>query len=100
MKTGFSFHKPDNLFLLALFVSLGMFLSTSASAAESLFSMQGLSQLIDGDLQLAPVGHSGGAVHMTFDSPSEETNAMYVSVLDNNSGGTEQGVYLSVQMPW
>ena len=100
MKTRFSCHKPDILFLLALFVSLGMFLSTSTLASESLFSKQGLAQLLDGDVQLAPVGHGGGGLHMTFESPSQENHAMYVSKLSNNPASTGQGVYLSIQLPW
>jgi hypothetical protein len=106
---------PDTLFLLALIVSLGVFVSTGASAAEkkgeylfskagltdeSLFSKAGFSRLAGGDLKLVPVGNHGAGLHMTAKSPSRLENAVYVSKADNNNGKIDHGVYLSVKMPW
>jgi hypothetical protein len=98
MKTRLHSHKPDALFLLALIVGLGMFLSTGVHAAENLFSQDGFRQLVKGDLQLAPVGHHG-AVRMTFVSPAQEDHAIYVSQADRSTTDT-QGVHLSVKLPW
>ncbi len=99
MKTRYSNRKPDALFLLALIVSLGVFMSTGATAAETLFSKAGFSELMDGDLKLAAVGNNGAGLHMTFKSPSREQNALYVSHADNPVK-SDHGVHLSVQMPW
>jgi hypothetical protein len=91
--------RPDLLFILVLIVSLGVFVSTGASAAESLFSKEGLGHLIDGDMKLARVGSQGAGLHMTFKSPSRENNAVYISSADNYSS-KDSGVHLSVRMPW
>jgi hypothetical protein len=99
MKTRYSNRKPDALFLLALIVSLGVFMSTGATAGETLFSKAGFSRLMDGDLNLAEVGNNGAGLHMTFKSPSRTQNALYVSHADNHVK-SDRGVHLSVQMPW
>lgn len=98
MNNRHTFRKPDSLVLLALVVTVGMLVSTGTSAAESLFSKASISELIEGNMKLAPVGHRGG-LHMTFKSPSRENNAVYVSRADNYSG-KDSGVHLSFQMPW
>jgi hypothetical protein len=100
MKTRFSCRKPDTLILLALFVSLGMFLSTNARAAESLFDMGSLSKLLHGDMdmKLVPVGKHGG-VRMTLKSPSQEDRALYVNQADNGVK-IDRGIRLSVKVPW
>jgi hypothetical protein len=104
MKFHFSRRKPDALLWLALLVGLGAVLSTSSHAEEFLFSGNGLStlhlsKLMDGDLQLAPVGRRGGVLQMSFQSPSQVDHALYVSQSDNATG-LAHGVCLSVKLPW
>ena len=92
--------KPDSLLILVLIVSLGVFMSTGASAADTLVSKEGFNRLIDGDMKLARVGSQGAGLHMTFRSPSRENNAVYTSRADNGYSSKDHGVHLSVQMPW
>jgi hypothetical protein len=99
MKIKYTNRKPDTLFLLALIVSLGVFMSTGATAAETLFGKASFSRMMDGDMKLAQVGAQGAGLHMTFKSPSRENEALYVSQADNYSS-KDHGVHLSVQMPW
>lgn len=100
MKTRFTCNKLDTLFLLALFVGLAMFLSTSAQAAENPFDMGSITKLLHGDMdmQLVPVGKHGG-LRMTLKSPSQEDRALYVSQADNGVK-IERGIHLSVKVPW
>ena len=104
MKSRYTNRMPDALFLLALIVSLGVFVSTGASAAETtdapLFSMAGFSGLMGGDFKLAPVGNHGAGLHMTFKSPSRTEKALYVSSNTNDFSVKDHGVHLSVKMPW
>jgi hypothetical protein len=104
MHSRISRSKPDVLLLLALVAALGVFLSGRAHAEKYLFSENGISvphfsQLMDGDLRLAPVGHGGGVLQMSFNSPSQENRALYVSQSDN-AAGLDQGIRLSVKLPW
>jgi hypothetical protein len=100
MKTRFPCRKPDSLILLALFVSLGMFLSTNARAEESLFDMGSLRKILHGDMDMrvVPVGKHGG-LRMTLKSPSQEGSALYVSQADNGVQ-IDRGIRLSVKVPW
>jgi len=104
MKIRFSNRMPDALFLLALIVSIGVFISTGATAAEtrdvSLFSKAGFTSLVDGDVKLAPVGNHGAGLHMTFKSPSRSEHALYVSSNAGDYAMKDHGVHLSVKMPW
>jgi hypothetical protein len=100
MNTRYTNRRPDALLLLTLIVSLGVFMSTGATAADTLFSKDGFSRLMDGDMKLAQVGNQGAGLHMTFKSPSRESDALYVSRADGNYSSKDHGVHLSVQMPW
>ncbi len=91
--------KPDSLFLLVLVVGVGMVISTGVSAADTLFSKAGFSELLDGNMKLARVGNQGAGLHMSFKSPSRENNALYVSRADKDTSN-DRGVHLSVQIPW
>jgi hypothetical protein len=99
MKSRFTTRRPDALFLLALIVSLGVFISTSAGAAETLFSKAGISELMEGNVKLAPVGIKGASLYMSTKSPSRENKALYISDVDNFSM-KDHGLHLSLQMPW
>jgi hypothetical protein len=99
MKFRFTARRPDALFLLALIVSLGVLMSTSASAADSLFSKVGISELMEGNVKLVPVGNKGASLHMSTKSPSRENKALYISDIDNFSM-KDHGVHLSLKMPW
>ncbi len=100
MKSRYSCLKSDTLILLALFVSLGMFLSTNARAEESQFDMGSLRKVLlgDMDMKLVPVGKHG-TLRMTLKSPSQENSALYVNQADNGVN-IERGVRLSVNVPW
>ena len=70
----------------------------TVSAAETLFSKAHFSQLLEGDVELAPVGHRAG-LHMTFKSPSDYGDAFNAAHADS-PGGNGSGVHFSLRMPW
>ena len=93
-------HKPPSPFLLALCMSLGMLLALPAHADDNLFDSLGLSRWVDrdGDLQLAPIGKNG-VLQVSLQSPSEEGHALYSSQVAGPAN-LDQGVHLSVKLPW
>jgi hypothetical protein len=99
MNKRYNHRKPDSLFLLVLIVGLGVFVSTGVSAAETLFSKATIARMMEGNMQLVPVGSKGGALHMSTKSPSRDENALYISNADNFSM-QDHGVHLSFKMPW
>ena len=92
--------KPPSLFLLALCMSLGVLLTFPVQADDTLFDSLGLSRWVDrdGDLQLAPVGRNG-VLQVSLQSPSQENHALY-SGLIAGPVNLDQGVHLSVKLPW
>ena len=90
--------KPKILLLISLLLGAAGFLPTTSCAADALFTKGLFSQLLDGDVQLAPVGRRAG-LHMTFESSSGSTDAFSAAHADRPDGGGA-GVHLSVRMPW
>lgn len=56
------------------------------------------SQLLDGDVHLAPVGQRAG-LHMTFKSPGDNRDA-YSAAHADRPGQESGAIHLSVRMPW
>ncbi len=89
--------KQKILLLISLLVCAGGIPAT-ASAADTLTGKGYISQLLDGDVHLAPVGQRAG-LHMTFTSPSDSSDA-FRAVHADRPGDSSGGVHLSVRMPW
>jgi hypothetical protein len=88
---------PKALLMTALLLVPAVVLPGAASAAETLTGKGYFSQLLDGDVQLAPVGQRGG-LHMTFGSASDAGDAF--DAVHADRPGSSGGIHLSVRMPW
>jgi len=97
MKSKHSLHKSKVLLVMSMLLGSACFMPAPASAMESLFSKSRFSQLLDGDVQLAPIGQRGG-LHMTFGSPTESRDAF--NAVHADAIGGSSGVHLTVKMPW
>jgi hypothetical protein len=89
---------PRFLVLIAVLVSSAWVMPGAAGAAETQYSKSRFAQLLDGDVQLAPVGQRAG-LHMTFKSPSDTSDAFNALHADHH-GFNSTGIHLSVRMPW
>lgn len=89
-------HKPKMLLLLTL-LGTGGSLPAAGYAAGPTGAGDYFSQLLDGDVRLAPVGHRG-ALHMSFKSPGDNRDAFSAAHADRP--GSEDAVRLSIRLPW
>ena len=92
------FHKPKVLLFKIMLLGCATFIPATGGAAETLFTKAHFTELLHGDVQLAPVGQRAG-LHMTFKSPSDSRDA-FSAVHADRPGGNGGGVHLSVRMPW
>jgi len=90
------FYTPKVLLLTSILLGSAWLVPVPATAAETLFSKARFRQLLDGDVQLAPVGQRAG-LHLTFKSPS---NSDAFSAAHADKQGSSSGIRLSVKMPW
>ncbi len=98
MTSNNTIHMPRFLVLIAVLFASAWVMPGAATAAENQFSKSRFAQLMDGDVQLAPVGQRAG-LHMTFKSPSESRDA-FNAVHADHHGFNSTGIHLSVRMPW
>jgi hypothetical protein len=98
MRSEHTNRKPDTL--LALLVTLGIMLTSTAAASELVFSKPDFADLQDGDVTLARSDRSGAGVHMSFMSPSLLGGSSQSSHVVSSSAGTLPNVYLSLRLPW
>lgn len=98
MNSKYFFCKSRIHLLSSMLLGYACCMPATASATDSIFNKMRFDQLVDGDVELAPVGHRGG-LHMTFKSPVENKDAFSAVHADNQGAGT-RGIHLSVSMPW
>jgi hypothetical protein len=98
MKSRNTNRKPD--MLLALLVTLGVMMTSTAGAAESFLSKPNFADLQDGDVTLARAEHGGAGLHMSFISPSALLGNNQSSQAAISQNGTLPNVYLSLRLPW
>ncbi len=72
----------NKVMLLISLLCFAWGIPATVSAAETLFSKAHFSQLLEGDVELAPVGHRAG-LHMTFKSPSDYGDAFNAAHADS-----------------
>jgi len=99
MKRKHHFPQSRALCLISLLVGAACIMPTMSLAAESLFSKARFTDILDGDVQLAPLGHRAG-LHMTFGSAPDAEAVYSAAHSDNNLRNGGSGVHLSVRMPW
>ncbi|MEN8206104.1 MAG: hypothetical protein ABFS24_08825 [Pseudomonadota bacterium] len=92
--------KLDPLMLLAIFVSLGVLMTSAVAAAEPFYNTLSLANLQDQEVRLTPVGKHGAGLHMSY-----QTNPYRYEPLKFNRTNVQQTVssptfFLSVRVPW
>jgi len=93
-------HKLDPLMLLAVMVTVGVMITSTASAEEPSTGKPGLADLQDGDITLVTAKHGGAAIHMSFLPPSvvygnnESDQVLAIDTL------ALPDLYLSVRLSW
>jgi hypothetical protein len=93
------FRKIDVLYMIFMLMAVALATPAASVAAEPLFSKARFSELLDGDVQLATLGHHAG-LHMMFKSPTDSSDATSAPHADKHLGSGGSGVRLNVTMPW
>ncbi|MGB5473042.1 MAG: hypothetical protein WBQ78_06165 [Gammaproteobacteria bacterium] len=88
----------NKVMLLISLLCFAWGIPATVSAADSLFSKAHFSELLEGDVELAPVGNRAG-LHMAFKSPTDYGDAFNAAHSDSPRGNGS-GVHFSVRMPW
>ena len=94
------YRKPESLMLMALLISLSVFMTTAVDAGETFFSNPNLPDLINGDIKLTEVGHHGAGVHMSFQTPANNLSNTKPGNLDATQYVPAADISLSVRIPW
>lgn len=97
MKRNYQYSKVKILLLASALPVVAGYLPGNACAAEKRQGKGVFSQLLDGDVRLAPIGQRAD-LHMTFASSSNATDA-YNAVHADKPGGNGGAIHLSVRLP-
>ena len=95
-----NFRKPDPLMLITFLVSLSVFMTTAVDASETFFSNPNLPDLINGDLTLTKIGHSGAGIHMFYKTPANELTGTRPEDMNSSLNESAPDVFLSLRVPW
>jgi len=92
--------KPDPLILLVILVSLAVMMTSVVGAAEPSPEPMSLTDLLDGEFMVAPVGRHGAGLHLSY-----ENNPYLQQEAKKNSLSVQPvvpypTVFLSVRVPW
>ncbi len=98
MKSKQKKRKPHTL--LALLVTTGVMLTSTAGASGSFLSKPNFADLQDGDVTLASSGRNGAGIHMSVTSPSLSGGSSQPSDAVTSSAVMLPNVYLSLRLPW
>lgn len=100
MKRKLQIRTPCHLMLLAMLAGFLALMSTSAAAAETIFSKPDLNDFMDGDVTVARLSKRGPAVHMSFISPAEMHYGEVANASNVRQGAALPDVQLSIRLPW
>lgn len=92
--------KSDSPLLLSGLLSLGVLLSTAADASDSFFKNPTFSDLQDGEVTIAGLGHRGAGLHMSVQSSSEWRQGGNTGPQAARQSAAKPEVFLSVRLPW
>jgi hypothetical protein len=100
MKSKHSRRRLDPLILLAVLVTLGVMLTSTAGAADSFLRKPSFTDLEDGDITLTGEERGRAAIHLSFMSPSALYGSSQSSFPVTGSTTTLPDVYFSLRLPW
>ena len=92
--------KPDPLMLLVILVSLAVMMTSAAAATGSNSRAPGLSDILDGEVMVAPVGRHGAGLHLTYQSNPYLYEAAKKNSVSTQKYAPSPTVFLSVRVPW
>ena len=93
--------KPDPLVLLTVLVAVGVLVTTGVDAGERFrLGSQNFADMLDGDVSLTQLGHSGAGLHLSVESVPGTQQLLTASQMSGREQNKMPGVFLSVRMPW
>ncbi|MGB5179431.1 MAG: hypothetical protein WBP44_11955 [Gammaproteobacteria bacterium] len=92
--------KPDPLMLLVLLVSLAVMMTTAADAAEPGLHTLNLTDILDGEFMVAPVGRHGAGLHFSYQTNPYLNVESGKNSVSKQPAATSPSVFLSVRIPW
>ena len=92
--------KPDPLMLLVILVSLAVMMTSAAQAAEPGLHTLTLTDIIDGEFMVAPVGRHGTGLHLSYLGNPSVYEEPKKNALRTQPTAASPTVFLSVRIPW
>lgn len=92
--------KPDPLMLLVILVSLALMMTSAAGAAQPSPQVMGLTDLLDGEFMVAPVGRHGAGLHLSYQGNPYMYEEPKRNAFSTQPTAASPTVFLSVQIPW
>jgi hypothetical protein len=90
--------KPDPLVLLVILVSLAVMMTTAVARTNT--HTMSLSDILDGDVMVAPVGSHGAGLHLSYQSHPYRHEAISKNSVRSQKNAISPTVFLSVRVPW
>jgi hypothetical protein len=98
--------KPDSLILLAVVVTLGAVMSTTAQAAEP-FQFEPQSRLTrltadfdENGYRMTGVGNSAAGLHLSLNPPADVEKSYLASGGSMRGMHNQSDVFVSIRLPW
>ena len=92
--------KPDPLMLLVILVGLAVLATSAAESAEPPHHTMSLTDLLDGEFMVAPVGRHGAGLHLSYQGNPYLYEEPKKNSLSTQKTAPSPGVFLSVRVPW
>jgi len=92
--------KPDPLMLLVILVSLAVMMTSAAQAAEPGLETMSLTDILDGEFMVAPVGRQGAGLHLSYLGNPTVYEEPKRNALGTQPTAASPAVFLSVRIPW
>ena len=99
-KHKYTHRKPDPLLLLVIFVSLAVMMTAVAESAEPTHEALSLTDLLDGEFMVAPVGRHGAGLHLSYQGNADLHEGPGKDSLSVQKVTPSPTVFLSVRVPW
>lgn len=99
-KHKFTHRKPDPLMLLVILVSLAVMTTAAAESAGPTHQTMSLTELLDGEFMVAPVGRHGAGLHLSYLGDPDLHEGSRKDSLSVQKVTPSPTVFLSVRVPW
>jgi len=96
----YTHRKPDPLKLLAIPVTIALFMTSAAEAAEPFHQSMNPADMADRETTLTPVGRQGAGIHMSYQSNPNQHITVNSTALNNQPTNSTPAVFLTVRVPW